>query len=108
MVTLLGEEFLFLYNDATIDIVGSKHPGILGQGTASAWAEIWENPVGPIIRHVMETGEPTATETLLLPLQRHGYPEETHFVLGFSAIRDERGYERTARRGPRDHRSRAG
>ncbi len=89
MVTLLGEEFLFLYNDATIDIVGSKHPVILGQGTASAWAEIWENPVGPIIRHVMETGEPTATETLFLPLQRHGSPEETHFVLGFSAIRDE-------------------
>jgi signal transduction histidine kinase len=91
MVTLLGEEFLFLYNDATIDIVGGKHPSILGQSTASAWAEIWENPVGPIIRHVMETGEPTATDALLLPLQRHGYPEETHFVLGFSAIRDERG-----------------
>jgi signal transduction histidine kinase len=91
MVTLLGEEFLFLYNDATIDIIGVKHPAILGRSTASAWPEIWENPVGPIVRHVKETGEPTGTEPLLLPLQRHGYPEETHFVLGFSAIRDERG-----------------
>jgi signal transduction histidine kinase len=91
MVTLLGKEFIFLYNDATIDIVGGKHPAILGQRTASAWAEIWENPVGPIVRHVMATGQPTATETLMLPLQRHGYPEETHFVLGFSAICDERG-----------------
>jgi len=92
MVVLLGEEFLFLYNDATIDIVGGKHPSILGQATASAWAEIWENPVGPIVRHVMTTGEPTGTDDLFLPLQRHGYAEETHFVLGFSAIRDERGH----------------
>src|SRR5262245_47110173 len=81
LVTLLVEHFLFLYNDATIDIVGRKHPSILGESTASAWKEIWENPVGPIIRHVMETGEPTATEALMLPLERHGYPEETHFTL---------------------------
>jgi signal transduction histidine kinase len=91
MVTLLGKDYIFLYNDATIDIVGGKHPAILGQPTASAWPEIWENPVGPIVSHVMTTGQPTATETLFLPLQRHGYPEETHFVLGFSAICDERG-----------------
>jgi signal transduction histidine kinase len=91
MVTLLGEEFVFLYNDATIDIVGGKHPAILGQSTATAWAEIWQDPVGPLVRHVQETGQPTATDTLFLPLQRHGYPEETHFVLGFSAIRDDRG-----------------
>src|SRR5690606_14039308 len=45
MVVLLGEEFLFVYNDATIDIVGGKHPAILGEKTGSAWAEIWEDPV---------------------------------------------------------------
>lgn len=88
MVVLLGEEFLFLYNDAVIPITGAKHPEIIGQPTGNAWAEIWTDPIEPMVRHVIATGKPAMSEDLYLPLERHGYAEETHFILAFSAIRE--------------------
>jgi signal transduction histidine kinase len=87
MILLLGQEYLFLYNDAVIPLTGGKHPQVLGMPASQAWPEIWDNPIEPMVSHVIKTGEPSGSDNLYLPLERNGYPEETHFIMVFSAIR---------------------
>ncbi len=36
-----GPELINFYNDAYLPIIGSKHPGALGQPAEEVWAEIW-------------------------------------------------------------------
>jgi GAF domain-containing protein len=40
---------------------------------------------------VMQRGEATWADDLLLPLERHGYAEECYFTFSYSPIRDEAG-----------------
>src|SRR6185436_489700 len=91
MVLLLGEEMLMVYNDACVPVVGGKHPRCLGKGAASEWPEIWASVIEPMVKHVLTTGEPTGSEDLYLPLERHGYPEETHMAFGVSSVREDDG-----------------
>jgi len=79
-----GPELTFFYNDAYAEqTLGPKHPWALGQPANVVWAEIWEL-IGPRIAHVMQTGEATWDEGLLLFLQRNGYPEETYHTFSYS------------------------
>src|SRR5687767_10441263 len=64
MVLLLGEEFLFVYNDVVIPIVGGKHPDIVAQPTGTAWGEIWAEHIEPMVAQVMRTGEPQRSDDL--------------------------------------------
>src|SRR5262245_44696959 len=91
MVLLLGEEMLLLYNDACAPVVGGKHPRCLGKGAAAEWPEIWSSIIEPMVRHVMTTNEPAGSDDLYLPLERNGYPEETHMAFGVSAVREDDG-----------------
>src|SRR5689334_11345163 len=44
-----------------------------------------------MVSHVLATGEPAGSDDLYLPLERHGYPEETHMAFAVSAIREDDG-----------------
>jgi PAS domain S-box-containing protein len=85
-----GRQLINLYNDAYRPFLGKKHPGALGQSAREVWAEIWDL-IGPRTEAVLERGESTFDETLLLVMERHGYPEETYFTFSYSPIRDDRG-----------------
>lgn len=91
MVVLLGEEFLLVYNDACVPVVGGRHPRCLGKGAAAEWPEIWSSLIEPMVNHVIRTGEPAGSDDLYLPLERNGYPEETHMAFAVSAIREDDG-----------------
>jgi signal transduction histidine kinase len=91
MVVLLGPEFLMLYNDACIPVVGGKHPRCLGKSAPFEWPEIWSSIIEPMAQHVVTTGEPAGSDDLYLPLERNGYPEETHMAFALSAIREDDG-----------------
>jgi signal transduction histidine kinase len=79
-----GPELSFFYNDAyASQTLGAKHPWALGRSTREVWAEIW-NDVGPMVDHVLRTGEATWSEGLLLFLERSGYPEETYHTFSYS------------------------
>jgi PAS fold len=91
MVLLLGEEMLMVYNDKCIPVVGGKHPRCLGKAAALEWPEIWASIIEPMVKHVIDTGEPAGSEDLYLPLERNGYPEETHMAFGVSAVREDDG-----------------
>ena len=79
-----------LYNDAYRNIIGAKHPAALGHPGRECWPEIW-NIIGPMLEAVMQGGEATWANDLLLMLERSGYPEECYFTFSYSPIRDESG-----------------
>ena len=81
-----GPELTFLYNDAYArTTLGKKHPWALGRPASEVWPEIWKE-IGPRIRRVMHTGEASWEETLLLILERNGYPEETYHTFSYSPL----------------------
>jgi PAS domain S-box-containing protein len=85
-----GPDLVMLYNDAYRDIIASKHPAALGNPARDCWPEIWDT-IGPMLEGVMQRGEATWSDDLLLLLARHGYPEECYFTFSYSPISDESG-----------------
>ena len=85
-----GPELTFLCNDAYRPTLGIKHPHALGRPAQEVWAEIWSD-IGPRIATVLETGESTYEEGLLLFLERSGFPEETYHTFSYSPLSDDQG-----------------
>ena len=89
MIVWWGPDLRFLYNDAYIPLLGSKHPALDLPG-AQVWPEIW-HIIGPQLRSVLEEGEPTWSEDVLLPMNRHGYWEETYWTYSYSPLQNDDG-----------------
>ena len=85
-----GPDLVMLYNDAYRDIIAGKHPAALGRPGRECWPEIW-HIIGPMLHGVVERGEATWSNDLLLLLERNGYAEECYFTFSYSPIRDESG-----------------
>src|SRR5579872_3472029 len=80
-----GPDLVMLYNDAYRQIIGAKHPAALGHPGRECWPEIW-HIIGPMLEGVMQRGEATWSDDLLLMLERSGYPEECYFTFSYSPI----------------------
>jgi signal transduction histidine kinase len=81
-----GPELTFLYNDDYARMtLGKKHPWALGKPSREVWQEIWGD-IGPRIHRVLETGQATWDEALLLFLERSGYREETYHTFSYSPL----------------------
>ncbi|MDP9051317.1 MAG: PAS domain-containing protein, partial [Acidobacteriota bacterium] len=85
-----GPELVKIYNDAYVELIGSKHPRALGRAGRHVWPEIWET-IGPLLRGVLQRGEATWSDNMLLLVERDGYAEECYFTFSYSPIRDESG-----------------
>jgi signal transduction histidine kinase len=86
-----GPELTVLYNDAYArTTLGKKHPWALGKPAHVVWSEIWKD-IGPRIHRVLTTGEASWDETLMLILERSGYPEETFHTFSYSPLADSTG-----------------
>ncbi len=86
-----GPDLLFFYNHAYARAtLGVKHPWALGRPTRDVWPEIHDE-IGPRLQMVMEGGEATWDEALLLFLERGGYREETYHTFSYSPIVDVDG-----------------
>ncbi|MFI1989114.1 SpoIIE family protein phosphatase [Actinoplanes sp. NPDC020271] len=86
-----GPELTFFCNAAyRRDTLGDKYPRALGRPASEVWAEIW-NDIGPRIRNVLDTGQATWDQSLLLFLERSGYSEESYHTFSYSPLRDDDG-----------------
>ncbi|HEX3574309.1 MAG TPA: GAF domain-containing sensor histidine kinase, partial [Rhodopila sp.] len=85
-----GRDLTFFCNDAYTPTLGVKHPWALGQPASEVWSEIWTD-IGPRIESVMQTGQATWDEGLLLFLERSGYPEETYHTFSYSPLPGDDG-----------------
>jgi signal transduction histidine kinase len=85
-----GPELTFFCNDAYTPTLGVKHPWALGRPANQVWSEIWPD-IGPRIELVMQTGQATWDEGLLLFLERSGFSEETYHTFSYSPLPDDDG-----------------
>ncbi len=89
MIIWWGEELRFFYNDAYLPLLGNKHPATVRPGH-QVWGDIWDT-IGPMLDSVMRSGRATWSEDLLLPMNRHGYWEETYWTYSYSPLHDDDG-----------------
>lgn len=86
-----GPELTVLYNDAYArDTLSTKHPWALGKPARDVWREVWP-VVESRVAGIFATGEATWDESLLLFLERNGYPEETYHTFSYSPLYDDHG-----------------
>ncbi|WP_446037983.1 SpoIIE family protein phosphatase [Streptomyces sp. SID1121] len=86
-----GEDLTFFCNAAyRRDTLGRKYPWALGRPASEVWEEIWDD-IGPRIHTVLNTGQATWDEALLLFLERSGYTEESYHTFSYSPLRDDAG-----------------
>jgi hypothetical protein len=85
-----GPELTMFYNDAYGPTLGVKQQWALGASAREVWKEIWPD-IGPRIERVLQSGEATWDEALLLFLERSGYPEETYHTFSYSPLADDDG-----------------
>lgn len=88
MLLWWGPDFIQLYNDAYIPVLGSKHPhAALGKPFRECWSEVYDI-LGPLAEIPFNGGPATWIEDIPLELKRHGYDEEAHFTISYSAVPD--------------------
>ncbi len=85
-----GPEMVALYNEAYAPLLGSKHPGAVGQSPKDTWPEAWEW-VSPRLFAVLHDGQTIRYEDERQVLERNGYPEECYFSFAQSPIVDVDG-----------------
>ena len=89
MFVAWGKDFTQLYNDSHLPVMGSKHPGAMGNSMRETFKEVWP-VIGPMFDRVMQ-GKPVRAPDLMLLLNRHGYFEECYFDFSCSPIFLENG-----------------
>ena len=81
-----GNELTMMYNEAYRDeVAGKKHPMLMGTGFQGPFAEIWDT-VGHLFAECARTGKSVRMENQMLPIERHGYLEETFFSWSFTPL----------------------
>jgi PAS domain S-box-containing protein len=90
MVVMWGADLVLFFNSGYIPVLGEKQHWAMGKPMREVWPEIWDT-IGPMLHGVLETGNATYNDDLLLPLFRNGYLEECYFTFSYSPISDESG-----------------
>jgi signal transduction histidine kinase/serine phosphatase RsbU (regulator of sigma subunit) len=90
MCVFWGPEYVAIYNDAYVPMLGVKHPAAIGMRLRDIWPEVWDL-LEPMLQGVAGTGQATWHEDQRLVLERDGFAEEAYFTYSFSPIRDETG-----------------
>src|SRR5215469_6806004 len=88
MWMLWGPDLTFFCNDAYLPTVGIRRDWVLGARADKVWEEIWPD-IGPRISKVLEHGQATWDEALLLFLERSGFAEETYHTFSYSPVYDD-------------------
>ena len=87
MVLLWGPHLTQLYNDGFAHLIGSKHPGALGQPAHHTWPEL-ESFAAPVYDAVLGGQVRTFSEQRFV-LHRQGCDTEIWLDLTYSPVRDE-------------------
>ena len=88
MLLWWGPRYISIYNDPYRPVLGNKHPWGLGLPVSECWQEIW-HVLKPLIDTPFHGGPPTWDQDILLVINRHGFSEETHWLIAYSPVPDE-------------------
>lgn len=90
IVLLWGPEFVLVYNEAYVHLIGDKHPGALGKPASEVFSEVWDL-IGPMMQAVLDGEGANWVEDQYVPLHRHGFLEECYFTFSYSPVRNRDG-----------------
>lgn len=83
-----GPDFIQLYNDAYVPVLGKKHPhASLGRPFRECWSEVF-HILGPLAQIPFEGGPATWMDAIPVQLNRYGFWEEAHFTISYSPVPD--------------------
>jgi len=89
-----GPDLVLIYNDAYVEVLGSKHPRALGRPGRESWADIWPQ-IGPLFDRLREGGPPVFHEDAPFMVERDGSPPPAEpnawYTFSLSPVRDEAG-----------------
>ena len=89
MLLWWGPDYIQMYNDYYAPILGTKHPHqAMGKPFRECWHEVYDI-LGPLVDTPFNGGPATWMEDLELIVRRHGFAEESHFTIAYSAVPDE-------------------
>ena len=83
-----GPDFTFLYNDAYIPLIGSKHPSVLGRHCRELYPEAWDF-VKAIFDEVVREQKASFLADQPAPINRSNYLEDCYFTMSISPIPDD-------------------
>lgn len=84
-----GADYISLYNDGYIAILGDKHPRALGQSMADVWSDIWAE-LQPLNEAVMR-GESLSFENQPFQLTGRETPGPHYFTFTYTPLLDDAG-----------------
>lgn len=82
MIIFSGPQLVQIDDDAYIPVLEAERPTALGKRAANCFPELWD-VLGPMLKGVLETGEATWSEDLVLMLERSGIVEACYFTLAY-------------------------
>ena len=85
-----GPQFVIIYNDGYLPILGEKHPDALGKSFRQIWPEV-QDQLGTLHQDLLSGKRPAMfAEDLLLRIQRRGKAmEDAYFTVSYSPVPDE-------------------
>jgi PAS domain S-box-containing protein len=85
-----GPQFVVIYNDGYLPILGEKHPEALGRRFREVWPEV-QDQLGPLHEELLSGKRPAMfAEDMLLRIRRHGAEmEDAHFTVSYSPVPDD-------------------
>ena len=89
MCVLWGPDYIQLYNDPYRILMGTKHPGGLGQANRECWPEVWDMNKDLFAR--VMAGGTVQLHDALYPIIRHHALEDAWFDLTYVPIREPDG-----------------
>ncbi|MGV3719414.1 MAG: PAS domain-containing protein [Actinomycetota bacterium] len=89
MALLWGPELIQIYNDGYREVLGTRHPGSLGQPTRECWPEAWDFNAS-IYERVLR-GESFSFADQRFAIERSGRLEDACFTVAYSPASDESG-----------------
>ena len=88
MLLWWGPDFIQLYNDAYVPVLGDKHPHrALGKPFRECWSEVYD-VLGPLAEVPYQGGPSTWIEDIPVELNRYSFKEEAHFTISYSPVPD--------------------
>lgn len=87
---LWGPEFVLVYNEAYVPILGDKHPWALGRPCQEVFPEAW-HLIGDVMQDVLDGKGSFYFEDQLVPLVRDGFLQDGYFTYSYSPVRSDDG-----------------
>jgi signal transduction histidine kinase/ActR/RegA family two-component response regulator len=85
-----GAEYVNLYNDGFVPLLGEKHPRAMGQSAREVWNDAWP-VVGDLLDGVLARGEAVLFQEMLVPIARAGRLDDAWWNYSYSPLFSDDG-----------------